>query len=158
MHLTWRFWGCPALHTDFFFLGISVPIKQAKVARGNLIVPPWNLRKIPLGVYWTSLLAATSRARPRLWSWHPVPTVPSMLGLSCQSLLLARSKDSKKLRKYIHTPITIHRLRYQHPSEGCNVHLHTRVYMHTCMLPPWVHHRIPKHWSASGRMPLKSFP
>lgn len=92
----------------WFILGIKVvPIKQAEVAKGNLIVSPWNLRKIPLGVYWTSLLAATSRAGPMLWSWDPVPTVPSMLGLSCQSLLLAHSKDSKKLYKYIYTPITI---------------------------------------------------
>lgn len=68
MHLTWRFLGCPALHTNF--LGINdVSIRQPEVSKGNLILPPWSLRRIPLGVYWTSLLAATSSAGPMLWSW-----------------------------------------------------------------------------------------
>lgn len=125
--ITWQFSGCSAC---WFVLGINdVPVRQAEIARGSLIVLPWNLRKIPLGVYWTRL-AATSRAGPILWRQDPVPTVPFVLGLSCQGLLLACSKDSKKLCKYIHTPITIHHLRYQHPSEGCNVPLHMWVY--TC--------------------------
>lgn len=142
----------------WFILGINdVPIRQAEVAKGNLIVPPWNLRKIPLGVYWTSLLAATSRAGPMLWSWDPVPAIPSMLDLSCQSLLLARSKDSKKLYKNINTPITIHCLRYWHPSEGCKAHLHTCIYVHVHVNPIGAS----RHSQAFGcfrEMPLRSWP
>lgn len=72
--ITRQFSGCSAC---WFILGINdVPVRQAEVAKGNLIVLPWNLRKVPLGVYWTRLLAATSRAGPMLWRWDPVPTVP----------------------------------------------------------------------------------
>lgn len=113
----------------WFFLGKSdVPFKQAEVAKGNSIVPPWNRRKIPLGVYWTSLLAVTSRAGPLLWSWDPVPTVPSMLGLSCQSLLLARSKDSKSCTST-----------YTHPSPsiawdtGILLRAAMYIYTHVCV-------------------------
>lgn len=109
----------------FWFILDHLPTRQEKSAKGNLtacVKTQENLTGCLLNLStccyiqsWVNAMSLGSCA-----SRSPV------LGPSCQSLLLAHSRDCKKLYKYTHTH---HHpsLRYQHPSEAHDTH-----YTHLC--------------------------
>lgn len=140
-----------------WFILDDVPTRQAKAAKGNLTVPAWKPRKISLGIYWTTLLAATSRAGPTPQTWDPVPAIPLCWDCHARACCWPILKTVKSCTS-THTPITIHHLRYQHPSEAHDAQLRTSLCMCTCAC---CHHRCTTAFLSIGLLQgeaIKVFP